>query len=264
VITDVHAHVTLDVPAQLSRARQAGVERTVLMPTSVHPEAAQTREELRAEFARLSHVIGGAALPAEVFRSAIDEVLSAVRAHPGETIGFASVPLDAPATEIRRRVADNLAQEEIAGIGELTPRPDGARAVGPVLEAVADHGGAAPVPVFVHGFLPNTLGDLRTYHELAGRHPSVPLVVGAFGGLNALDLIDLAAQCPNLYIDLANALQTFAVRAAARTVPEQCLFGSNTPYGDVLAARDTVEFSVPDKAVRALILGENFERLLAR
>jgi predicted TIM-barrel fold metal-dependent hydrolase len=261
MMTDVHAHVTLDVPAQLARARRAGVERTVLMPTSVHPEAPSTNAALRAEFARLTNVIGGDALPDEIFHTAIDEVLRAVRAHPGETSAFASVPLDASAERIRRWVAENLRHEEVIGIGELTPAPGRAHDVAPVLDAVAEHGG--PVPVFVHGFAPNTLEDLRTYHELAGRHPSVPLVVGAFGGLHALDLVDLAAERPNLYLDLANALQTFVVRAAARTVPQQCLFGSNTPYGDVVAARETVEASVPDATVRALIFEENFERLLA-
>ena len=261
MITDVHAHVTVDVPAQLARARRAGVERTVLMPTSVHPEAATTNAELRAEFARLKNVIGGGAFPDAVFRAAIDEVLQAVCSHPGETTAFASVPLDAPAARIRGWVAENLAHDEVVGIGELTPAPGRAQDVAPVLGAVAEHGGR--VPVFVHGFAPNTLEDLRTYHALAGRHPSVPVIVGAFGGLHALDLVDLAAETPNLYLDLANALQTFVVRAAARTVPQQCLFGSNTPYGDVVAARETVEHSVPDEPVRALILGENFERLLS-
>ena len=37
------------------------------------------------------------------------------------------------------------------------------------------------------------------------------------------------SQRRNLYVDLSSALQVFAVRAAAHEIPEQCLFGSNTP-----------------------------------
>ncbi|MCX4090846.1 hypothetical protein LBW94_000630 [Nocardia sp. alder85J] len=88
------------------------------------------------------------------------------------------------------------------------------------------------------------------------------MIVGAFGGLHAVDLVDLAATCPTLYLDLSSAVQTFAVTAAARTVPTQCLFGSNTPYGDVVAARHTVESAVGDPAVRHLIFDENASRLL--
>ncbi|MCC9308623.1 amidohydrolase family protein [Kitasatospora sp. RB6PN24] len=256
--TDVHAHVTVDVPAQLARARQAGVERTVLLPTSVHPEAAATNEELRAEFAGLMRRISGATLPEERFRAALDEVRRAVRAHPRETVGFASVPLELPELEIHRWVAEQLAHPEFVGLGELTPAPGGTAAVEPVLAAAADHGG---VPVLVHGFAPNTLDDLRTYHLLAARYPAVPVIVGALGGMHALDLVELAADRPNLYLDLSSALQTFAVRAAARTVPEQCLFGSNTPYGDVVAARHTVESAVRDQAVLDLLLGGNFQRI---
>jgi predicted TIM-barrel fold metal-dependent hydrolase len=45
--------------------------------------------------------------------------------------------------------------------------------------------------------------------------------------------------------------------AAARTVPEQCLFGSNTPNGDVLASRATIEAAVPDPAVRERLFTTN-------
>ncbi|MFI1916298.1 amidohydrolase family protein [Nocardia sp. NPDC020380] len=258
---DIHAHLTNDVPAQLARARVAGVTRTVLLPSSVHPEAATTNAELRAEFARVTTVVSGGPLPEERFRNAIADLLAAVAEHPEETVAFVSVPLHLEAGRIREWVADYLTRPNVVGIGELTPAPGRAAAIEPVLAAAAEHGG---VPVLTHGFAPNTIDDLRTYRELAERYPSVPLVVGALGGLHALDLVDLAEDRPNLYLDLSSALQTFAVRAAARTVPEQCLFGSNTPYGDVVAARHTVEAAVSDPGVRRSVFEENAARLLSR
>jgi len=82
------------------------------------------------------------------------------------------------------------------------------------------------------------------------------------GGLNCLQLIDLAHERRNLYVDLSSALQVFAVRAAAHEIPEQCLFGSNTPYGDVVAARHTVEAAISDPAVLQQILHNNTAALI--
>lgn len=79
-----------------------------------------------------------------------------------------------------------------------------------------------------------------------------------------MDLIDLAVARPNLCIDLSSALQVFMVKSAAHAVPEQCLFGSNTPYGDVLAARTTVEAAIADPDVLRRVLGENFDQLINR
>ncbi|WP_037604412.1 amidohydrolase family protein [Streptacidiphilus rugosus] len=260
MIIDFHAHVTVDVPAQLARARRAGVTRTVLQSTRVHPEAPTTLDGLRAEFARLVGVVGGEAAAEEEFRAAMAELCAALDAHPQEAVGLASARLGVDAERTTAAWLDSaLARPGIVGIGELTPAPGRAELIEPALAVSADHGG---VPVLVHGFAPNTVEDLRTYAALAARYRTVPLVVGALGGFNWLELVDLALQTPNLHIELSSALQVFAVRAAVRELPERCLFGSNTPYGDVVAARRTVEAAVDDRAVLALVLGGNAARLV--
>ncbi|MET9490905.1 amidohydrolase family protein [Nocardia sp. NPDC006630] len=261
MITDIHAHVTIDPAAQVARARQAGVDRTVLLSTRIHPEAAETLDGVRAEFARLTAVLGGAAASIDEVRRVTAEVIAALEAHPEETVGFVSAPLILGDTEMKEWFDDYLRRPDIVGIGELTPAPNQAAKIEPALAVSADHGG---LPVLVHGFAPNTADDLRTYAALAERYPSVPIIVGALGGLNAMDLIDLAVARPNLYIDLSSALQVFMVKAAAHAVPEQCLFGSNTPYGDVLAARTTVEAAITDPDVLRRVLGENFDQLINR
>ncbi|MFI6002061.1 amidohydrolase family protein [Streptomyces sp. NPDC051366] len=261
MIIDFHAHVTVDVPAQLARGRQAGVGRTVLQSTRIHPEAPTTLDGLRTEFARLAAVIGGEASAEDEFHAAVDELRDALDAHPGEAVALANLRLTTTAGQTRAWLDDMLARPGFVGIGELTPAPGQAHLIEPALEVSADHGG---VPVLVHGFAPNTADDLRTYASLAARYRTVPVVVGALGGLNWLELLDLARETPNLHIDLSSALQVFAVRAAVRELPERCLFGSNTPYGDVVAARHTVEAAVADPAVRDLVLGGNAARLLAR
>lgn len=59
-------------------------------------------------------------------------------------------------------------------------------------------------------------------------------------------------------------MQVFAVAAAARELPERCLFGSNTPYGDVVAARHTVEAAISDPAVLEQVLHDNTAQLINR
>ncbi len=258
---DVHAHVTNDVTGQLERSTRAGVNRTVLLSTRVHPEAAETPEEVRAEFARLGAVIGGAVNARQVYQAGMDELRLALDAHPDTTVRFVNVSLDQPVKDLHAWTARYLAEPQIVGIGELTPAPGAAGQIEPVLQISSEHGG---VSVLTHGFAPNTSDDITTYANLAGCYPSVPLIVGAFGGLNCLQLIDLARDHPNLYIDLSSALQVFAVRAATNEVPEQCLFGSNTPYGDVLASRTTIEAAITSPSLLHQVLHDDTARLLTR
>ncbi|GAB2699857.1 amidohydrolase family protein [Kitasatospora kifunensis] len=258
---DVHAHVTVDLPAQLTRARRAGVTRTVLLSTHVHPEAATDLAGLRAEFGRLGGVLAGEQSSLDRYRAATAELTTALAAHPGESVGFVNVPLGLDEAATGAWLADYLKRPDIVGIGELSPTPGQAEKIAPVLAVSADHGG---LPVLVHGFAPHTAADLRTYAAMAARFPQVPVIVGALGGLNWMDLIELALEHQNLFVDLSSALQVFAVRMAVQALPEQCLFGSNTPYGDVLAARCTVEAAVTDAALLDQVLSGNFTRLLSR
>jgi predicted TIM-barrel fold metal-dependent hydrolase len=257
---DLHAHVSVDVCAQLARAHSAGVDQTVLLSTRVHPEASATLDDLRAELARLTSVTGGSHSPPEDHETAWTELRNAVEAHPRTTFGLVNVPLDLTTTHTEQWVAERLGHPGIVGIGELTPPPGRADLVAPVLALSDDHGGA---PVLVHGFAPNTADDLATYAALAARHPRVPVLVGAFGGLHWRSLVELARQRPNLYLDLSSALQVFGVRAAARALPEQCLFGSNTPYGDVVAARATLDAAIDDAAILRNVEDENLQRIMS-
>lgn len=75
---DVHAHVTIDPGGQLARAAAAGVERTVLLSSRVHPEGAESPAQVRAEFARLRAVIGGAANARDEYEIAMKELRRAL------------------------------------------------------------------------------------------------------------------------------------------------------------------------------------------
>jgi hypothetical protein len=96
VLIDLHAHVTDDVPAQLARAGSAGLDRTVLLSTRVHPETPRTLNGIRAEFGRLATVIGGQSTAIDEHRRAHTELRRALDTHPGRTWGFVNAPLDLP------------------------------------------------------------------------------------------------------------------------------------------------------------------------
>lgn len=259
MIIDIHAHVWDDPGAQRRREAEAGVDTTVLLSTRFHPESCNTLEELSVEFGRLLAGLDerGGSDTADPFVAATDELLSALRTQPS-SVGFVNVPLADPAGALAQLDA-YAGDPRIKGIGELTPAGGEAASIEHIFELAEAYG---RLPILTHGFAPNTENDLRTYAALANRFPTVPLIVGAFGGTSSMTLIMLAKEHPNLYVDLSSALQVFMVRAAADLIPEQCLFGSNSPYGDPVAARSTVEAAVTDPALRQLLMGENASALL--
>lgn len=89
------------------------------------------------------------------------------------------------------------------------------------------------------------------------------MIVGAFGGLNAMLVVDLARDVQNLHLDLSSALQAFVVAAAPREIPAKCLFGSNTPYGVPAPPWRRSMRATTDPAVERAVLHDNAARLFA-
>ncbi|MEV6769813.1 amidohydrolase family protein [Nocardia sp. NPDC051030] len=258
---DIHAHVTDDLEQRLAADQQAGIDLTVLLSTRVHPERARTPAEVRAEFAALQNVIAGTPVDATAFTGPAEELRAALDAHPGRVVGMAAAPLSLDAQTLIAFVDEQLRHPAMVGIGELTPAPGAGQAILPIVRLADDHGG---LPVLTHGFAPNTDADLRAYADIARRHPRVPVIIGAFGGLHAMLAIDLAREVDNLYLDLSSALQAFVLGAAIRELPTKCLFGSNTPYGVPTASLATIHSVIDDRSLLAAVLHDNAAGLLKR
>ncbi|MDH6220431.1 amidohydrolase family protein [Streptomyces pseudovenezuelae] len=263
MIIDAHSHVHDPLHVHLSALDDAGVDRSVLFPTRPHPERATDLASLRREMSVLDHALGGggtAGTRGDDGRAAAwRELDEALAAHPDRFLGFGSVRLDRPAAEIAAAVDRDVVARGLHGIGELTPPPDRADLVEPVLQAAHDHGG---LPVVVHGFAPTTAADVRTLVGLAVRYPRVPLVIGQLAGTNWMEAIELARTSPNVYLELSTAGLIFAVRLAIRELPSRTLFGSDAPYGDPVVARTTVERVTQPGEVRERVLGGNLAELL--
>ncbi|MFF4798979.1 amidohydrolase family protein [Streptomyces sp. NPDC001351] len=259
MIIDAHSHVHDPVHSHIALLDEAGVDRAVLFGTRPHPERATDLASFRREMSALDETLSGRSSGPDHHRAATQELDSACAAHPDRFIGFGKVRLDLPAQEIAAEVEGEIVGRGFRGIGELTPPPDGAGRIEPVLRAAADHGG---LPVVVHGFAPTTAGDLATLARLARRHPTVPLVISQLGGVNWLTAIELARDTPNLYLELSTANIIFAVRLAVNEVPDRTLFGSDAPYGDPFLARTTVERVTAPGALRDRVLGGTLAELI--
>ncbi|GGS02044.1 amidohydrolase [Streptomyces nojiriensis] len=259
MIIDAHSHVHDPVHRHIALLDEAGVDRAVLFSTRPHPERATDLASFRREMSVLDETVGGGADGPAGHRAAGEELAAACAAYPDRFIGFGKVRLDQPAERIAADVEQEVVGRGFRGIGELTPPPERAGLIEPVLRAASDHGG---LPVVVHGFAPTTAGDLATLAGLAREHPTVPLVISQLGGLNWLTAIELARETPNLYLELSTAAVVFAVRLAIDEVPDRTFFGSDAPYGDPFLARATVERVTRPGMVRDRVLGGTLAELL--
>jgi len=258
MIIDCHQHVVLPVTDQLALMDEAGIDKAVLLSTLPHVERATDLESFRAEMAVLGRVLAGESSGRQV---PSQELAASVAASGGRFVAFGKVPVGLSQQDTEKALQEEVIDPGYAGVGELTFASDGAAALEPVFRAAADAPGG-PLPLLVHGFLPQTLADLRTTADLAARHPRVPVIIGVLGGLHWLETIDLLKEVPNLYLDLGSSFVSLAPRLAVAEVPERCLFGSNTPFADAYTNRVLVERVIPDAGVRRRVMGENLAELL--
>ena len=77
-----------------------------------------------------------------------------------------------------------------------------------------------------------------------------------------MDVIQFAKDHKNAYIDMSAAFTPLEVRTALTETPEQCLFGSDAPFGEPFLSRQLIEYVSPSEEAARLALGENIARLL--
>ncbi|HKS48670.1 MAG TPA: hypothetical protein VJT49_26900 [Amycolatopsis sp.] len=139
MIIDAHSHVHDPVHSHIALLDDAGVDRAVLFGTRPHPERATDLASFRREMSVLDETISGRSNGPGDYRTAWQELDSACAAYPDRFIGFGKVRLDLPAPQIAADIEREVVGRGFRGIGELTPSPDGAGQIEPVLRAAADH-----------------------------------------------------------------------------------------------------------------------------
>lgn len=259
MIIDSHAHVLLPFERQIALMDEAGVDKTVLFMTSVHPETTTDPASFEREMGKLQEILSGKRNATEARLIAIQEQVEAIARHPDRFIGFGTVPVGLDQAQTNRWIEAQVVANGFRGLGEFTLAPGAVPLLESVFTAAAEFG---RLPIWVHTFHPLEATDIRQLVALADRFPQVPVILGHLGGVNWLEAIKLAAERPSLYLDLSAVFTPLAPKLAIQMLPERTLFSSDAPYGDPLLARQLVERVTESSEVRAAVLGGNIARLL--
>ncbi|SHI74763.1 amidohydrolase family protein [Propionispora hippei] len=259
MIIDSHAHVILPQERQLEMMKQAGVDRTILFATTIHPETAQNLDEFAVELKNLYDILNGRNNPVQARIDSSIELAQTVKSDPEKYVGFGPIPLGLSYEENLEWISQYILANHFKGIGELAPGTGQVGKLEPLFRASHE---AGDLPLWVHAFFPLSFADIRELLGLAQAYPTIPLIVGHLGGINWLDTLKAVRDLPQVYLDLSATFTTMAPSFAIQEYPERTLFSSDAPYASPLAARTVLEQIVPDKQVLQEVLGGNIARLL--
>lgn len=260
MIIDSHAHVILPKEKQVSLMKAAGVDRTVLFASSIHPEMKENNiHAYSEELDNLYAILQGTKNPMEDRLASIKELASIVNENPTRYIGFGSIPFGLSYSENMDWITKNIVSNGFKGIGELAPGTGKIQHMEALFQAAQDAGN---LPLWVHTFFPLNFNDIKELLLFGKKHPTVPLILGHLGGIHWLDTLKAVRDMPNVYLDLSATYTTIAPTFAIREYPERTLFSSDAPYASPMVARTILEQITPDKAVLQMVLGDTIAQLL--
>ncbi|AQR95115.1 amidohydrolase family protein [Clostridium saccharoperbutylacetonicum] len=260
MIIDGHSHVILPAEKHIQIMNKAGVNKTILFSTSVHPENTKDLKELKIEMKKLNDVVGGKS-PSLIGtkRKSINELMTVIKSYPDRYIGFGNVPLGLNENDTNLYIGENIANNKLAGIGEFTPASGQVKLLDVIFKASMNFG---RFPIWIHGFNPLVLQDIRDVAELCKTYPDIPVILGHLGGSNWMTAIELAKEIPNLYLDTSAYFSTLVLKIVINEIPQKCIFGVDMPYGDLQLSLDAVRKVCKDSYVEDAVLGNNVAKLL--
>lgn len=95
LIIDGHSHVTLPVEKHLSLMDEAGIDKTILFRTSIHPELQSNEEGIKKEMQKLMNILSGDTKVVRKYSNVANkELFDAVEKYPDRFYCFGIVPLD--------------------------------------------------------------------------------------------------------------------------------------------------------------------------
>lgn len=127
MIIDSHEHIILPPKNQVNKLEQASIDKTILFPTTPHPEKAHTYVELKEEMATLYEVLAETNTQEANIRrmkAANQELVQSINAYPDKFYGFGAVPLGLTMNETKAWIEKNIVAYNLKGVGEFTPGSD--------------------------------------------------------------------------------------------------------------------------------------------
>lgn len=259
MIIDSHAHVILPVEKHIELMDEAGVDKTILFSTSMHPEITKNLYEFEKELNKLYEIISGKRNSIDTKIASINEQKEVINKYPSRFYGFGSVPIGLDYANTSSWIEKYVVNNGFVGLGEFSIATGQARTLEPVFQASHDF---SNLPVWIHAFWPLDLDDIKEIFNLARKYSNVPVIIGHLGGVNWLDVIKMAKETQNVYIDLSAFYTTVALSITIKELPERCLFSADLPYGDLMISKFSIERVCKDKAVLEQVMGENIRKLL--
>lgn len=260
MIIDGHSHVILPAEKHIQMMDEAGVQKTILFSTSVHPENTKSLQELKIEMKNLNDVVGGKSPSLiETKRKSINELMTVIKSYPNRYVGFGNVPLGLNENDTNLYIGENIANNKLAGIGEFTPASGQVKLLDVIFKTSMNLG---RFPIWIHGFNPLVLQDIRDIAELCKTYPDIPVILGHLGGSNGMTAIELAKEIPNLYLDTSAYFSTLVLKIVINEIPQKCIFGVDLPYGDLQLSLDAVRKVCNNSYVEDAVLGNNVAKLL--
>lgn len=259
MIIDSHSHVILPVEKHIELMDEAGVDKTILFSTSMHPEVTKTIDEFENELNKLYEVISGTRNSIESKIASIKELSEVINKYPSRFYGFGSVPLGLDYEKTASWIEDYVVKNRFIGLGEFSVATGQVKSLEIVFKASHDF---SNLPIWIHAFWPLDLNDIKEVFNLVKKYSDVPVIIGHLGGVNWLDVIKMTKETKNVYIDLSAFYTTVALGMTIKELPEKCLFSADLPYGDLIVSKFSIERVCKDKAVLERVMGENITKLL--
>lgn len=259
MIIDSHAHVMLSAEKHIALMDEAGVDKTILFCTSIHPEAAHNLNEYQKEINKLYEILSGTGNPIEARIKSNKEQQEIIKKYPSRFYGFGNVPVGLDYEKTASWIDKYVIKNDFIGLGEFTVASGEVKSLESTFQASHSF---SNLPIWIHAFWPLNLNDIKEIFSLAKKYPTVPVIVGHLGGVNWLDVIKMTKETRNVYIDLSGLYALVQLSMAIKELPERCLFSTDLPYGDLVIAKFSIERVCTDKSIRDGVMGGNVARLL--
>lgn len=190
------------------------------------------------------------------------EMLSAVTRYPGRIYGYCTVNPNFPA-DIEREMDTYLGKPGVVGI-KIHPNMHSCRATDKRYSTMWERANRERRMVLSHtwGF-ENTCG-VSEMRSVAKEYPDVRLLLGhsCYGDWDGA--IGLAAECPNVYLELTAAYHVYGLieRMCGEAGSEKVLFGTDYPWFDPMVTIGCVVYAHIEEDDMRNILYNNGRRLL--
>lgn len=260
LVIDGHSHVTLPIEKHIALMNEAGIDKTILFRTNIHPELRSDEIGIKEEMAKLMNILSGdPSIVQKYGNTANEELFSIVQKHPDRFYCFGMISLDMELPDMVEGIRQQVDKHHILGLGEFSLASGSIPKMENVFKASAQ---TVNLPIWIHCFNPLVLKDIQQIEGLAQKYPSVPVIIGHSGGSNWLETIDIVKRNANMYIDISASFSSLVLKIIIEELPDKTFYGVDYPYGDMWIIRKMIERVCADKNIQSKVLGENIANLL--